>query len=191
MTMFPKISRYYKLPNEVTVDASGRSLQAKPIRLLPDAGGQFEHTLEANDRLDHLAFKYYKQPRKWWRICDANPEFMSPLALLGKEPIVTVRFPLTLLDPTSPPPWAALRQTLTDIIGVLDVQIIEEVELVEVGENVAEERFQWAAQVIYNEMNVDIATLTGAINTAGFDVGEPEYIGRVGKPIIIPPNSIR
>ena len=86
--MFSKISRYRKLPDVVTIDVQGRRLESKSLRLLPEVTGIFLHTVESGDRLDHLAYKYYKQPRKWWRICDANPEFPSPQALLGKESIV-------------------------------------------------------------------------------------------------------
>ena len=70
-------------------------MASKTLRLLPQVSGTFRHTVEDVDRLDHLAYKYYQQPRKWWRISDANPEFLSPQALLGKEPIVTDRFPVT------------------------------------------------------------------------------------------------
>jgi hypothetical protein len=198
MKMFSKISRYYKLPEVVTIDASGRFIESKSIRQLPLVSGTFEHTIEAIDRLDHLAFKYYKQPRKWWRICDANPAFLSPLALLGQEPVVTDLFPLTLLDELNPPPWATLRRVLTSLAGVLDLQILEEAELVEEAQMVGTEEvvvwvevFQRAALVTYNEMNVSIAALMAALETAGFMVGEPVRNGRVGKPIIVPPDSVR
>lgn len=79
--MFSRISRYRKLADVVTTDAKGRKLASKSLRLPPEVSGTFLHTVEEVDRLDHLAYKYYKQPRKWWRICDANPEFMSPQAL--------------------------------------------------------------------------------------------------------------
>ena len=93
--MFSKISRYRTLPDVVTTDARGRTVSSKALRPLPTVSGTFLHTVEGVDRLEHLAFKYYQQPRNWWRICDANPEFMSPQGLLGKEPVVTARFPLT------------------------------------------------------------------------------------------------
>ena len=114
--MFSKISRYRKLPDEVTTDAKGRTLESKSLRLLPEVSGEFLHTVEEVDRLDHLAYKYYKQPRKWWRICDANPEFMSPQALLGKEPIVTVLFPVEWVG--SEPLWSDLLRKLLQKIGI-------------------------------------------------------------------------
>lgn len=196
--MFQKLSRYYKLPDEVTADASGRTLRSKSLRLLPPVAGRFLHRVEAGDRLDHLAFKYYRQPQKWWRICDGNPDFLSPLDLVGDEPVVTDRFPLTLIDQSSPPPWAALRREVMRLLGVVDLQILEAAELVErlhtVGGDevpVFADAFQRAALVIYNPRNVGIAALVAAMETAGFSAGAPVRTGRVGKAIVIPPDSVR
>ena len=192
--MFSKISRYRKLPDVVTIDAGDRTLESKSLRLLPEVTGKFEHIVEEVDRLDHLAFKYYKQPRNWWRICDANPEFMSPQALLGKEPLIIQRFPLNYNGPETAPPWAALLTQLTESVGVEDVRVEEEIELVpEIQEinseqvTVIVERFHRAVMITYNQMNTGIAELSELIATAGFEVSEPLNIGRVGKKIIIPP----
>ena len=70
--MFSRISRYQALPDTVTTDSQGRTVPSKAVRLLPQVLGTFRHTVEEVDRLDHLAFKYYQQPQKWWRIVDAN-----------------------------------------------------------------------------------------------------------------------
>ena len=78
--MFSKISRYRKVPIVTAPDALGRLLAATDLRLLPNVSGDFRHTVDAGDRLDQLAYKYYSQPLQWWNICDANPEFLSPLA---------------------------------------------------------------------------------------------------------------
>ena len=192
--MFSKISRYRKLPDEVTTDARGRSLQSKTLRLLPEAPGDFLHTVEQVDRLDHLAYKYYKQPRKWWRICDANSAFMSPQALLGAEPIVSDRFPLAWDDEAGQPPWAELLSKLSTTVGVEALQVVEEeVELVgqeKEGATVLVPRYERAIIVTYNRMNVGAATLADLMVAAGFQVGQPENIGRIGKQIIIPPNVV-
>lgn len=37
------------------------------------AVGVLEHTLKAGERLDLLALHYYNDPKRWWRILDANP----------------------------------------------------------------------------------------------------------------------
>ena len=173
--MFSKISRYRKLPDVVTIDIKGRKLASKSLRLSPDVSGQFRHTIEDVDRLDHLASTYYRQPRKWWRICDANPEFLSPQALLGKEPIVTYRFPLTF---GADPAWAALLKQLSGMVGV---------EQAVVGDD-------WASIVVtFNQINLDIENLADAIEAEEFHftiAGQPQPIGRVGKQIIIPPDAV-
>lgn len=187
--MFPKISRYRKLPDVVAVDAKGRTLVSKSLRLLPEVSGTFLHTVEEVDRLDHLAYKYYDQPRKWWRICDANPEFMSPQALLGKEPVVTARFPLTFTG-AGQLPWADLLRQLAQPLGVEDVRLVQDIQLIIQQENIGVEQYTWTVIVTYNLMNVSAGALAGIISAAGFDVTQPEPVGRVGKKIIIPPNVI-
>ena len=195
--MFSKISRYRKLPDVVTTDAKGQSLASKDLRLLPEVSGTFLDTVEAVDRLDHLAYKYYKQPRKWWRICDANPEFMSPQALLGKEPIVIDRFPLVFNDSGVQPPWADLLKQLSKMVGVEnlqvvdDIQIIPEIQMIDgVQVTVYAEHFEWSVIVTYNRMNLSAEDLTSIITNAGFEVRQPENIGRIGKNIIIPPDVV-
>jgi hypothetical protein len=195
--MFSKISRYRKLPDVVTTDAKGRSLESKSLRLLPDVSGTFLHTVEEMDRLDHLAYKYYKQPRKWWRICDANPEFMSPRALRGKEPVVTYRFGLTWEDEAGPPPWANLRSQLIEKVGVLDVKIVEDVQLVQDVKTIDDkqvtmyvENYRRSVIVTYNQMNVNSEDLADIMDDVGFQMAQPVKIGRLGKNIIIPRNIV-
>ncbi len=195
--MFSKISRYRKLPDEVTTDAKGRSLESKSLRLMPEVSGEFMHTVEEVDRLDHLAYKYYKQPRKWWRICDANPEFMSPQVLLGKCPIVTTRFPLTFDENGDQAPWADLLKELSEKLGVEDVTVVEDIQLLPEEQThdakqvtVYVEHFERSVIVTYNRMNVSAEDLVGTMTTVGFEVGEPEKVGRVGKKIVIPRNVV-
>lgn len=264
--MFSKLSRYRKLLDVVTTDVQGRSLQSKTLRLLPEVSGDFLHTVEEVDRLDHLAYKYYRQPRKWWRICDANPAFMSPQALLGKGPQAAARFPIVWEGPM--PPWPILLRALADVVGVEDAgmgtsdqplpdtQILDgtllfaidaglaadlsagvltqeistalrqalqdegvtlasevrfsfvdedqwritdqvskqiytfklEAGALNVYESVA--RYTWAVTVVYNEMNVTAQEIADLMSSLNFSVSLPETIGRVGKHIIIPLDSI-
>lgn len=195
--MFSKLSRYRKLPNIVATNAQGRAVAAKSLRLLPAVSGTFRHTLEAGDRLDHLAYRYYKQSTKWWRICDANPEFLSPLALLGKDPIAVTRFPLTLPDEGGQPPWAELRRQLSGLVGVERLHIEERVRLVpEIqtidGETITVhvEHFERSLTVVYNRMNVSTQELADTIVAVGFAVSPGQNVGRVGKEITIPPNVV-
>jgi hypothetical protein len=189
--MFSRISRYRTLPDVVTTDAEGRTLVSKTLRPVPQAPGTFRHTVEEADRLDHLAYKYYQQPGKWWRINDANPEFRSPQALLGKEPIVTDRFPVTFDG--AQPPWAALVQNLTQRIGVEEVKVVEEIHLAPKAQTVGGqsvtvqvEQFERALLVTYNQVNMGARDLAGIITASGFAVRPPERIGRLGRQIIIP-----
>jgi hypothetical protein len=196
--MFTKISRYQKLPDVVTTDARGQEFPSKPLRSLPEAPAGFLHTVEEADRLDHLAYKYYRQSRKWWQICDANPEFVSPLALLGDEPIVTEHFPITAHLPAEAFPWANLLGPLAALVGIEGVQIKEEeVALVAQKTTLAGKevevlipRYERAVIVTYNQMNLDARAIAAAITAAGFRTGPPERIGRVGKRITIPADVI-
>lgn len=92
--MFTKGSRYRKLSEVTAPDARGRVLRSIALRPLRKTTGVLLHTLQEGERLDQLAERYFGQPRKWWQICDANPEFLSPLALLGQEPISAASFAL-------------------------------------------------------------------------------------------------
>ncbi len=195
--MFSKISRYRKLADEVAIDARGLELASKSIRLLPEVSGKFQHTVEEVDRLDHLAFKYYKQPRNWWRICDANPEFLSPQALLGKEPLITQRFPLSFRMDVKNPPWAGLLTQLRAIVGVEEVQLELGTKFVPKTEDIDDERVTFITEelqrvvvITYNRMNTGVAELSELMSDAGFEVSEPETTGRVGKKIVIPPAVI-
>lgn len=198
--MFSKLSRYRKLPDVVTVDARGRRLRSKSLRTLPQASGDFFHTVEEIDRLDHLAHKYYRQPRKWWRICDANPAFMSPQALLGGEPLVTARFPLAFDDEEGQFPWADLLERLSTQVGVENLQVVEEVQLIPEEQTIDGqkvtlyvEHYERAVIVTYNQMNVSAAeldTVMSGVGQDGLEVGQPEMMGRIGKQIVIPPDTV-
>lgn len=203
--MFSKISRYRKLQDIVTTDAEGHRIESKDLRMSPEVSGIFSHTIEENDRLDHLAYKYFKQPRKWWRICDANPEFMSPNALLGKDTITTTHIPLNFTETTAEPPWAELHHGISQMVGVMDIKIVEEQFLIEEEQvvnsttvTVHVPRYTRALEIIHNTINVSsgslIETITMILTTAGFtndvEVGQPQAIGRTGKKIIIPPDTI-
>ena len=194
MATFSKISRYRGLDDVAIVDAAGRTRVSKALRLAATVEGRFRHTLADTDRADHLASRYYKQPRKWWRICDANPDFLSPQALLGKDASAVARFPVTFAGAT--PPWPALFAALAARPGVeatlLEEQwsLVPETQLVggqEVTVNV--ERVAHSVRVTYNRLNLGAAEIAAAIDAFGFEVEEPQVIGRAGKPVVIPPDT--
>jgi len=128
---------------------------------------------------------------QYWHICDANPEFLSPLGLLGKEPTATTRFPLTA--PAEPPPWGALLDLLSGTVGVIDATVTDEVSLAPRTRTfdgkpvtVMAEQFSRAVTVTHNEVNVDAGALRDAITALGFAVGQPVEGGRLGQQIVIP-----
>lgn len=192
--MFSKISRYRKLPNVVAPDAEGRQLPSRELRLLPTVTGTYLHTVAAGDRLDQLANQYYSQPLQWWNIADANPAFLSPLALLAQDAITTTRFSVSI---SGTPPWSKLFAALQAIVGVENVAIEEDVQLVQQNVTIAGqtitawvEQIAWVVIVTYNRVNVTTEDLTSAIEAAGFTAGPFVDINQVGQEIIIPPKPI-
>ncbi|MEU9671665.1 tail protein X [Streptomyces bobili] len=133
------------------------------MRRLPAAEGDFRHTLTDGERLDHLAFRYYGDPQAYWRICDGNPEVLSPLALVDDEPIRTTFFPVTQ-------PTPKLLTTLTQQLGVRAVTPVDD-----------------GVIVVHNILNADCAAVRKAITAEGFPTGMPQRRGRVGTTIAIPP----
>ena len=79
--MIFKGSRYEKTGAYTIADASGRSVSALKIRFASPTPAGFLHTFSAGERLDLLAFQYYRNPEKFWLIADANSE-MDPEDLL-------------------------------------------------------------------------------------------------------------
>ncbi len=81
--MFFKGSRYEDVANAKITDPSDRELEYKRVRLIPDAPVRFGYSVADEERLDHVAHRFYKDPERFWRICDANlatwpAELMSP-----------------------------------------------------------------------------------------------------------------
>jgi hypothetical protein len=194
--MFSKNSRYYKVPNVAVSEARRQVLIAKDLRPLPQVTGTFQHLVQSGDRLDHLSYKYYSQPLQWWHICDANPRFLSPLALLDQEVVVTTRFPVTVTDDEVFPSETLLRE-LYGVLGVEDVQVFDKVEIVpkeqKIGNEtilVFEDRHSWDVIVTYNELNVAPETLIQKIEAAHLAVERPVEIRQLGQEIVIPPKVI-
>lgn len=192
--MFSKISRYRKLPNVTSLDAQGRVLSSKELRLLPQVTGTFRHTVDSGDRLDQLGYKYYGQPLQWWNIADANPRFLSPLALIGKDAVVTTRFPVEI---AGVPPWSGLLQALQSVLGVEDVEIEEDAQLVQQtvtvgGQTITEfvEQFTRSVLVTYNQLNVTAASLATSISAVGLTVMPFVDVDQIGQEIIIPPQPV-
>jgi len=79
--MIFKGSRYAKTGTYDVPGPHGQSVKALAIRLIPLRPAGFFHAFRADERLDLLAYRYYRNPEKFWLIADANTE-MDPEDLL-------------------------------------------------------------------------------------------------------------
>lgn len=80
--MFFDGSRYLRVKDYQVEDPTGRTVSVKRIRATTRPIAGFVYQVKAGDRLDLLAQKFYRSPRKWWLICDANQDLLAPDALL-------------------------------------------------------------------------------------------------------------
>ena len=92
--MIFKGSRYSKTGTLEVTGPGGQPVKALALRVIPDRPAGFFHTFHAGERLDLLAFRYYRNPEKFWLIADANPEMdpedlLQPGRLLRIPPDVT------------------------------------------------------------------------------------------------------
>ncbi|MBH0775552.1 hypothetical protein [Nocardia bovistercoris] len=182
-------SRYRDPTVTLPPDVHGRAPATTPLRRRPATTGTFRHVVAEGERLDQLAYRYYEESTAWWRICDANAAFLSPLELLGQEPVFTVRIPLLGLDIGPAPDWRAVVGALTAIVGVEDVAVAEDIEYVAAAAGFAREVFERALVVRCNRTLVTIGVLLAAIRDAGLSGGTPVETGRLGREIVIPPPS--
>jgi nucleoid-associated protein YgaU len=79
---FRKGSRYADAARFAPDDAGQVPFAGVRARSIGPATPVIEHEVTAGDRLDLLALNYYQDDRLWWRIADANPEFLFAGSLL-------------------------------------------------------------------------------------------------------------
>jgi len=92
--MIFKGSRYAKTGTYDVTGPNGQPVKALQIRVIPNRPAGFFHTFRADERLDLLAFRFYRNPEKFWVIADANTEMdpedlLQPGRLLRIPPDVT------------------------------------------------------------------------------------------------------
>ena len=70
--MFAKNSRYASVPED-TLEVDGRKIPYLKVRSVPEpAASQIVHVVGVGERPDHLAYRYYRDSERFWRLCDAN-----------------------------------------------------------------------------------------------------------------------
>ena len=70
--MFFKGSRYTDVETTTLTDARGRVVPYKKVRFIEETLGRIGHLVSRGERLDHIAHRHYRDPERFWRICDAN-----------------------------------------------------------------------------------------------------------------------
>ena len=70
--MFFKGSRYADVATDQLTDRDGRVVPYKKVRFIPETKAQWTHDVRQDERLDHIAHRYHRDPERFWRICDAN-----------------------------------------------------------------------------------------------------------------------
>lgn len=70
--MFFRGSRYAKVGEHTIADGKDREIRYKKIRFISQTRAQMAHAVSQGERLDHIAFRYYRDPERFWRICDSN-----------------------------------------------------------------------------------------------------------------------
>lgn len=81
--MFFRGSRYLGV-GEYEVAAPGGEGTVRVVRTRSPSSTErgFLYQVVEGDRIDLLSNRFYRTPRKWWLICDANPGLMSADELL-------------------------------------------------------------------------------------------------------------
>lgn len=70
--MFFKGSRYATVGEATLVNEAGREIRYKTTRFVPETRALLGHRVVAGERLDLIAHRHYRDPERFWRICDAN-----------------------------------------------------------------------------------------------------------------------
>jgi hypothetical protein len=82
--MFFRGSRYEGVGENEIQDGQGRAVRYKKVRFIPEMEmPRMGHILSQGERLDHIAYDYYRDPERFWRICDAN-RAMWPAELVAE-----------------------------------------------------------------------------------------------------------
>lgn len=195
--MFTKDSRYRKCTTYVATDTSGRESVVVYPRTNTPVGSFFEHTVTENDRLDILSNKYYKKPKKWWQICDANPECMFPADLLDQSPIHTVIVRLEIIENSNDQDYsfAFWQKEIKKKGGVIDVIPQENLQYESIENTSAQGivRKVCLLEITYNEKLItesELKTFLSLNENDAVKMQVEKNILRAGEKIALPPDQI-
>lgn len=83
-----KSSRYARTDTAVVPDSRGEEAEMLLVRDIPRVDGVFHATPIETDRLDLLAYRYYRDATKFWKICDAS-DHLDPFDVMEPgEPLL-------------------------------------------------------------------------------------------------------
>jgi hypothetical protein len=79
--MIDKRSRYRTTPVLTGRDELGNEQPLLELRAISATRAIYYFTPTASDRLDQLAYRFYRDPTQFWRICDASAQ-LDPIDVL-------------------------------------------------------------------------------------------------------------
>lgn len=84
-----KRSRYAKAHIRTGEDRTGEELEYFELREIPQTEGVLHVVAKATDRLDLLAYRYYRDPTLFWKICDAA-DHLDPTDVVATHETVVI-----------------------------------------------------------------------------------------------------
>ena len=87
--MFFEGSRYEDVPEATLTGPGGRPIRYKTTRFIGETRAYVGHRVASHERLDHIAYRHYRDCERFWRICDAN-RAMRPEALLEQGAVIGI-----------------------------------------------------------------------------------------------------
>ena len=85
----------YAIPRDTADLVHKMYFETTILKKIPERDDDIHVVTQTGDRLDNLAFQYYKNPTLWWYIAQANG-----LTSMNIEPGTKIRIPLSIDDGT-------------------------------------------------------------------------------------------
>lgn len=76
--MLFKGSRYERVPQSAITGPDGRVIRYTTTRFIPEGAASGRHRVTSDERLDHIAWRHFRDSERFWRICDANRALWPP-----------------------------------------------------------------------------------------------------------------